>query len=167
MGKFFKFLKLGIGVSFAFFILLILTAQFMGYEINSVKGNSMEPTYSEGDMIVTRPAKDLKVGDVIVFYYNQQKTVHRIIEVDEYGYRTKGDAEGLFEEAQLTPPSEVIGEAWIHIPAFAGIPLTAKNIFVIALGITALSIVSWPSGKDTLRNIPRIKTRKKRHEGHL
>ena len=77
------------------------TASIMGYSLNYVLTGSMEPTYPEGTILLSKDVKDkskLVIGDVVVFYGVENRiTTHRIVEVishqGEIAYRTKGDSE--------------------------------------------------------------------------
>ena len=61
-----------------------------------VVSESMEPTYSKGDLIyVKNDTSDIKNGDVITFYTDKNTIVtHRVtgINVSDHTYTTKGDA---------------------------------------------------------------------------
>lgn len=51
----------------------------------TIKGNSMEPTYKNGDLIFVNTAtKKFDTGDIIVLYYGKEKIIKRI-------YAVKGD----------------------------------------------------------------------------
>ena len=78
-------LALALGISHPFYI---------------VEGRSMEPTLHDGDLVVVRKAdvKDVKIGDIIVFYEPKTRSkiiIHRVIgRVEVRGQvflRTKGD----------------------------------------------------------------------------
>lgn len=53
------------------FIYLIITLgpRLLGYEVNVVLSNSMEPVYSTGELLLVKPAKadEIKVNDIISF----------------------------------------------------------------------------------------------------
>lgn len=44
-----------------------------------IYGNSMTPTLSEGDIVISLKGADFKQGDVIAFYYNNKILVKRVI----------------------------------------------------------------------------------------
>ncbi|WP_248518022.1 signal peptidase I [Salinarchaeum laminariae] len=73
---------------------LLGTPILLGY----VSSNSMEPTIDEGDAFVSIPqplAGDIEEGDVIVYEARELDggglTTHRVVEVRDDGYVTKGD----------------------------------------------------------------------------
>lgn len=44
-----------------------------------ISGNSMNPTYSEGDIVLAYKTKKLKTGDIIAFYHGNKILVKRVI----------------------------------------------------------------------------------------
>jgi len=92
--------------------------------------DSMTPTISSGDMIVSRktPAEEIEVGDVISFFdplkaKNTSIITHRVVEIreDEEGelsFRTKGDGNNTADEVAV-PASNIVGVYKLTIP-FAG-----------------------------------------------
>ena len=77
----------------------------LGYALGSQKpvmavvSSSMEPTFSKGDLIVTKgvPPESLEVGDIIVYenHIRGIDVVHRVVAIEEGGphlyFYTKGD----------------------------------------------------------------------------
>ena len=58
-------------------------------------GTSMEPTLSEGDLVLIIPIKfeDVAVGDVVAFQTMRGMVLHRVIERTEKCLFTRGDGE--------------------------------------------------------------------------
>lgn len=56
-------------------------------------GSSMKPTLKPGDLIEIASADPVRPGDVIVFLppATEDRVVHRVIRVDGFGIRTRGD----------------------------------------------------------------------------
>lgn len=73
------------------------TPSLFGYSALVVVTDSMEPALEVDDLIIIKPSKEYKVGDVITFYseiLNQRvRITHRIIEIDIPNsiYITQGD----------------------------------------------------------------------------
>ena len=44
-----------------------------------IYGNSMSPTLTDGDIVLSLTGSDLKTGDIIAFYYNNKILVKRVI----------------------------------------------------------------------------------------
>ena len=105
-------------------LILILNApQVIGADHSYVVlSDSMDPTYSAGDVIIVKsvaPAM-IKEGDVITFQRSENHLVtHRVVDIEqreqELYFKTKGDAN---EESDLSlvPASQVIGRVWFNIP---------------------------------------------------
>ena len=83
------------------FIYLIITLgpRLLGYEVNVVLSNSMEPVYSTGELLLVKPAKadEIKVNDIISFKgsgVSGNVITHRVIKIDQEKqvFITKGDA---------------------------------------------------------------------------
>jgi signal peptidase I len=64
------------------------------YKVLAVEGGSMEPTISQGDMIVITPAPDrVEVGMVLTLQVDGAVVTHRVVEIaDDGSFITKGDA---------------------------------------------------------------------------
>lgn len=82
-----------------------------------LQGDSMQPAYQDGDLIVAEPARDVKIGDVIVFQERRRKNIiiHRVIHKDYMGYLTKGDANSVHDSDPVLHDT-ALGKVWIRIP---------------------------------------------------
>ena len=63
-----------------------------GYSVMVVKTGSMYPNLKPNDLIIIKTKKQYKTNDIITFEDGNSFTTHRIIEVAENGFITKGDA---------------------------------------------------------------------------
>jgi len=87
--------------------------------------------FNTGDIMILHSKKNVKVGDTIVFFANRpEPIIHRVVEVNEDMYRTKGDhndrADGWVNDEQ------VIGKALFRIPLLGYVKIVANefvNIF--------------------------------------
>ena len=65
----------------------------------------MMPTFEKGDYILIKKQKEYNVGDIITYEVEEQGTkylvTHRIIEKNENGYITKGDANNTNDEGTI------------------------------------------------------------------
>lgn len=112
-----------------------------------VSGESMEPTYYTGDLVVSR-CGPVEVGDVVV--YNPPsvpgaRVIHRVIGGDaDAGWEIQGDNNDFVDPWRPTE-QYVLGSAVLHVPRaglYASIllsPLTWISVLVIAL-----AVVMWP-----------------------
>lgn len=97
-----------------------------------VTGNSMEPTYNRGDLVILRRAAQLRLGDVAAYRYPEVGTViHRVIARDGNTYLFKGDNNGWVDGYQPVP-DEIIGKAWIHLPGVGATAVWFRKPFVLA-----------------------------------
>ena len=118
-------------------------------------GSSMEPTLQSGGLMMIKPvaAKDVKVGDIIVYnvpamvrdYYNYPPVVaHRVIEIKtapNLGFRTKGDNTG--EDPFTIRPQDLRGTVGDQIP-YLGIPmLFLQSQQGVIFAIVALSLLAF------------------------
>lgn len=115
-----------------------------------VSGESMEPTYYTGDLVVSR-CGPVEVGDVIVYNppgVGGARVIHRIVDGSaEDGWVVQGDNNGFLDPWEPTG-DQILGSAVLHLPSvgkFAAILLSPLTW--ISLLVVALAIVVWP-GKD-------------------
>lgn len=114
-----------------------------------VSGQSMEPTYYTGDLVVSR-CGPVDVGDVIVYSppdVGGARVIHRIVGGDETGWVVQGDNNDFLDPWEPTEDA-ILGSAVFHVPQlgkFAAILLSPLTW--ISLLVVALAIVVWP-GKD-------------------
>ena len=99
--------------------ILFLPTQFGGgsaYVI--VNGNSMEPLYHKGDLVVIRTETTYEVGDIVTYFNQELKApvIHRIIAEKDGTFIMKGDHNPLQDISQPAP-KDIFGKAWLHFPA--------------------------------------------------
>lgn len=108
-----------------------------------VSGTSMEPTITENDIIVVKETDNgiAKVGDIISyshFFEDADKRVivtHRIVEIAEEGYITRGDAYEMADN-YIVNPENVRGIMQLKIPYLGGVAkFAAKPTGLIILVI--------------------------------
>lgn len=89
-----------------------------GYYFLSVETGSMEPTLNVGTIIIGQKPQDtssLDVGIIITFKkQNEDIVTHRIVEVVENGYRTKGDNPINTVDTDIVPYDRVIAVIIFH-----------------------------------------------------
>lgn len=110
-------------------ITIALTSGVFKYYALAIGSDSMNPKIKKGDVVIVEKVSQdnigsLKVGEVLVYKYNDIVVVHRIIKMekinDNYYFRTKGDNNNT-EDAWTIDQVSVIGKAVTMIP-YAGIP---------------------------------------------
>lgn len=102
-----------LGVLLIGMVLLILIGQVLGQPIllGYVATGSMSPTLEAGDGFVAIPpsiAGDIQEGDVVTFDARELEggglTTHRVVEVTDEGYITRGDANPFLDQDGDEPP---------------------------------------------------------------
>lgn len=118
----------------------------------TVSGKSMEPTITSADMLVVARVnpKTLKVGDITVYEYNEHKSkertvtiTHRIAEITEDGFKTKGDAIDTIDDYTVKP-SDIVGVVKFKIPYLGSFFRFANTTpgFVLLIIIPATLIIA-------------------------
>src|SRR5512139_443815 len=99
-----------------------------------VIGNSMEPNFHIGDLVIVHEQPTYQVGDAIVYGNLQLKkfVFHRIISQQAGHYILQGDNNSWVDNYK---PShrEVIGKLWLHIPHGGTVIQKIRSPFVMAL----------------------------------
>lgn len=122
----FSLVRATVGVVFGTFLLCIvlLTSGYFKYYALGVVSNSMKPEISRGDVVIVQKAsasekKDIEVGEILVYQYNEKTVVHRVVGKTEssngYIYRTKGDNNDD-EDNLAIYEKNIIGTAKYKIP---------------------------------------------------
>ena len=95
--KVFNFVKqlmfnIGIVICIVFGGLLILIFGFK-FGVYEVLSNSQAPIFVKGDLVVTKPEKEYKIGDIIKFDFHGKPVTHRLIAISKDGsiYYCHGD----------------------------------------------------------------------------
>ncbi len=125
-----------------------------------ISGHSMEPTYHNGDIVLTAKQSEYKVGDIIVYHpkslpCDKCNIVHRVIAGDNTaGYSTEGDNNSFKDEWKPTV-DEIIGKAIIHIPlGTAGIILINPSLwlFIVSVIIFIMTTLWFIDMRHKLKN---------------
>ena len=82
-----------------------------------VKGNSMEPGFHVGDLVIVRQAPAYQVGDIVTYWdaFMGAHIFHRIIDTEQDHFVLKGDNNAWIDSYQPTR-DEIVGKLWIHLP---------------------------------------------------
>ncbi|MCB0102517.1 MAG: signal peptidase I [Anaerolineales bacterium] len=109
--------------SIMFFILLVFWITLAPTQLGGpltyviVNGNSMEPGFLFGDLVLVRAEPVYAVGDAIVYKDPniRQFVFHRIVGLKLDHFITQGDNNNWQDTHQPTH-GEVVGKLWVHIP---------------------------------------------------
>ncbi|MFC4447721.1 signal peptidase I [Halorussus aquaticus] len=118
-----RLLAVGVELLGALFIVALVAGQILGQPVllGYVETGSMAPTMEPGDGFVAVPSQlagPPEEGDVIVFraerLHGGGLTTHRVVDVTERGYITRGDANPFTDQDGKEPPvkrPQVVAEA--------------------------------------------------------
>jgi len=108
------------------------------YEKNSISQEmfdefKMSNGFNKGDLIILHTKENAEVGDVLVFWGTRSDPIiHRIVEVTDDGYITKGDHNS--REDGTVNPDNVIGKALFRVPYLGWIKIWFVQFISIFIG---------------------------------
>ena len=95
----------------AVLIAVLLMPVLQIYGTSQIYGSSMTPTLSEGEIVVSVKGTDMKTGDIVAFYYNNNVLVKRVI-------AQPGDWVNISEDGTVFVNNEAIDEPYLTEKAF-------------------------------------------------
>ncbi len=98
------------------------------YQPITILSDSMSPTFKRGDVVIYKKGEKINPKDIIVFQYNKQIIVHRVVGVNNYYYITKGDANNTIDYMKTTK-EDIKGVYQFHIK-YLGYPSIWLNEFL-------------------------------------
>ena len=115
-------------------------------------GNSMEPVYTAGDLVVLRAEGRYSKGDIVGFRSaSLDRTIlHRIHHFENGAIVTKGDNNSWLD-SDRPESADVIGKAWLHVPG-AGKWLAKTRTPAVATSVIALVALSFFFGNEKKKN---------------
>ena len=135
------------------FAVFLMGSRLVGVQVFHVVSPSMEPTYSEGDLLYVKEVDpdSVKVGDPITFVLNEDLVVatHRVVKVDSENrqFTTKGDANKT-EDAAPVHFNNLIGVPVFAIPLLGYVSAYIQSppgmYVAIGLGVILLAAVFLP-----------------------
>ncbi len=120
----------------------ISVVNILGYKSYIIKTNSMEPTISINDVVITKKVKKEKIkkGDVITFLQEGEVITHRITQIDDNGnYTTKGDNNNIEDIFKITYEN-IEGKHILTIPYLGKIVQALDNKIVLLI-ITLIILI--------------------------
>lgn len=111
-----------------------------------VRGTSMLPTYTSGDLVLAFRAPETRAGQVAVFRGpSGGHVIHRVIAVDGQRLVTQGDNRDR-PDPWPTTTDDVLGVARFTVPGVGRHLLVLTDPLVVAAvaGAVAASVVLWP-----------------------
>ena len=131
------------------FAVFLMGSRLVGLQVFHVVSPSMEPAYSEGDLIYVKTVDpdSVKVGDPITFVLNEDLVVatHRVVAIDSENrqFTTKGDANKT-EDAAPVHFNNLIGVPVFSIPllGYVSAYIQSPPGMYIAIGFGALLLAA-------------------------
>ena len=95
--------------------LLRLLFNHSPYQTYKVKGNSMSPCLKEGDILIVKKTKKVKIRDIIALTnpQDQRTIVKRIIKIEDHKFFVQGDNESASTDSRdfgLIERDNIIGK---------------------------------------------------------
>lgn len=115
-----------------------------GYSFAVIASGSMEPALMVDDLIINHAQSDYEKNDIITFHSGSSLTTHRIIEITDQGFVTKGDANDTVD-LDVVPTNVVVGRVVWTIPHIGGVLAFLKSPFGMAILVfIGLCIIELP-----------------------
>jgi signal peptidase I len=100
-----------------FILITSYSPAIFGIRTFNVLTGSMEPTIHIGSLVFSKPEKNYFPGDIISFKRNNIIITHRILEIKNGQFITKGDANHI-RDPQLVSKYNIIGKIDVILPGF-------------------------------------------------
>lgn len=127
--------------------LLIFVPSIWGYKPLVVISGSMEPTLTVGGILYyhEKNIEDFNTNDILVYELNDHIISHRVHDITENGFITKGDANNSYDSL-LVNEEQILGEGtnWSipYIGYYADFIYRHKYLLVISLGVVIIDLLS-------------------------
>lgn len=121
-------------------------SSFFGYSTFEVETGSMEDAINIGDWIIVKSGSKFKLNDVVTFEQNGEFITHRIVEVHNNTYVTRGDANNSKDDP--INKKQVIGRVVKILPHFGIFRKTLFNPVVLMALIVTIYLISSLFKKD-------------------
>ena len=119
---------------------------FFGYSIFEVQTGSMEETINAGDWIVVKLTQKVKLDDIVTYKQDKEYITHRIIEVYNGTYITKGDANNAKDDP--IDQSQIVGKVVKILGNFGILRKTLFNPGVLITLIITLFLFNMAVKKN-------------------
>jgi signal peptidase I len=113
-----------------------------------IRGNSMEPAYETGDLVIVRAAAAYGIGDAVAYRVPAGEigagtlVIHRIIGGDPgLGFTMRGD-NSSGEDPWHPRAADVVGRAYLAIPMLGRVTVLLHQPITLG-GLAAALVVTW------------------------
>jgi signal peptidase len=121
---------------------------FFGYSIFEVQTGSMEETINAGDWIIVKLTQKVKLDDIVTYRLDKEYITHRIIEVYNGTYITKGDANNAKDDP--IDQSQIVGKVVKILGNFGILRKTLFNPGVLITLIITLFLFNMAVKKNKI-----------------
>ena len=116
-----------------------------------VDGNSMQPGYHQGDLVIVHSADYYQVGDIVAYKHLQmgKYVIHRIIAEELNRFVLQGD-NNTWTDGFKPTQAEIIGKHWIRIPKLGKVITWLRKPIYIAFFASLLGgilMINWYKDK--------------------
>jgi len=139
-------------------VLLLRPLQFGGpvtYVV--IHGNSMSPTYQEGDLVVIHQRASYGIGEIVAYRVPEGQVgaghlvIHRIARGSaDSGFAMKGD-HNQYEDPWRARAADIVGSSWIAVSSVGRVFVLVRQPIVAAV-IAALATLYFLQRRFPLRN---------------
>jgi len=106
-----------------------------------INGNSMEPDFQVGDLVITRRSVDYNLDQRVVYKHPQIGYVfHRIVDENASGFILKGDNNDWLDTYQPST-SDILGKYWFDIPGAGNIIVSLRQPSIFVLFVLLISLI--------------------------
>lgn len=100
-------------------------ALVLGWQPVAITSGSMSPLIRAGDVVLLDPSAPVETGSVITYPRGDGLETHRVVDVGDDGYVTRGDANGAPDRSPVAP-DQVLGAGRLVVP-LVGAPAQAAG----------------------------------------
>ncbi len=116
-----------------------------------INGNSMEPGYHRGDLVIVRTVESYQVGDIVAYRDPDiGPVIHRIVEEKDDRFVLQGDNNSWLD-SYLPTQSEIIGKSFIHTPSAGKLLEWMRGpigLAVMVLVVGGIAIMAFDAAKN-------------------
>jgi signal peptidase I len=150
----------------SFLVIILLWIIFAPVQVGGqafyiiVNGNSMEPSFHKGDLVLLRESKNYQIGDIVAYAHPDIGTVfHRIVGEDAEGFIMQGD-HNSWTDSYKPEVDEINGKYWVKLNNAGNILTFLHSPVRLALFIGSLvlliGIIMYLQDQNNKRKNPKV-----------
>ena len=126
-----------------------------------VVSESMYPVLKKGDIVVSKKClkSEINNNDIIIFYNGEELIIHRIVEIDNDYYITKGDNNKTFDKEKVHF-NDINGKLKLRIPFIGNIIMLVSGHYKTFVFILFILMIIYHKERKLYKK--RIERRKKK-----